>query len=173
MTTTTHSAEQAQAQLDSIRAMVERWEHAGNGHRIDVCDLATECPLCTPAGVIEDECRICAGDGFTWPTAEHDDLTFDEYHDAELARDAIVEDALDVEVRSGWTQVGGEMTAEDFAILLCTGGPAVRIRGDLGEYGEPVRAWLEHQDWGTTWQEYHADHDNHALLTYASQFFGW
>jgi hypothetical protein len=170
MTTSTHSAEQAQAQLDSIRALVERLDHAQAGHDIEECDLATECALCTPAGVIEDDCTVCHGAGFTWPTSERDGLTYDEYHDDDEAREAIYEDPLSVEVRSGWVTPGSEMTPEYFQILLCTGGPAVRIMGELDQYGEPSRAWIEHQDSGTPWQEYHGDHDTGALLTYAAMF---
>ena len=86
----------------------------------------------------------------------------------EDARTRIEEDALSVEVRSGWTTPGETMEAEDFAILLSTGGPAVRIRGEL-DRGDPSRAWLEVQDWGRPWTQYFpADQD--TLLTYARCF---
>jgi hypothetical protein len=92
-----------------------------------------------------------------------------ECKDADDARERIEEDALSVEVRSGWVCVGEEMTPEDFAILLTTGGPAVRIRGELDEHGEPYRAWLEVQDWGKPWSQYfQAEQD--TLLTYARCF---
>ena len=81
----------------------------------------------------------------------------------------IYEDPLSVEVRSGWVTPGAEMTPEDFCILLGTGGPATRIRGELDEYGEPYRAWLEVQDWGKPWTQYFpAEQD--TLLTYARCF---
>jgi hypothetical protein len=59
------------------------------------------------------------------------------------AEQMIHEDPLSVEVRSDWTTPGEEMTPAAFCILLSTGGPATRIRGELDEHGEPYRAWLE------------------------------
>ena len=161
--------EQAQAQLDSIRALVQRLEHANASHEIDECDLAEECN-----GVIEDgECSRCDGSGLYWNSREHDDhLTFDEYHNPDAASEAISEDPLSVEVRSGWTTLGNDLEPEEYAILLCTGGPAVRIRGELDSDGNPCRAWIEYQDWGTPWREYHDGHDAPALLAYAGHFLG-
>lgn len=94
-----------------------------------------------------------------------------ECADREDAERMIHEDALSVEVRSGWTTPGEDMTPEEFAILLSTGGPAVRIRGELGEHGEPHRAWLEVQDWGKPWTEYYAGSgSDEVLLSYARCF---
>src|ERR1035437_752867 len=94
-----------------------------------------------------------------------------EFKDAEDAREQAQESALSVEVRSGWGSPGEEMTAEDFQILLSTGGPALRIRGELNK-GEPSRAWLEYQDWGTPWTEYHGENaDQGTLLSFCSFFF--
>lgn len=88
----------------------------------------------------------------------------------ETAEQAIHEDALSVEVRSGWVSPGDKMSAEQFCILLCTGGPAVRIIGELNEHGEPRRAWLECQDWFTPWtQVFNVSQD--TLLAYASCFY--
>lgn len=112
-----------------------------------------------------------------WENEEADD--FEELKELEAAageckseedaRLRIEEDALSVEVRSGWVSSGSEMKPEDFAILLTTGGPAVRIRGELDEHNEPHRAWLEVQDWGKPWTQYFpADQD--TLLTYARCF---
>jgi hypothetical protein len=90
-----------------------------------------------------------------------------ERYDAEYL---IQEDALSVEVRSGWTPRGYTLTAEEFCILITTGGPAVRIRGVLDESFEPRRAWLEVQDWGTPWSQYF-DASQETLLTYARCFY--
>lgn len=92
-----------------------------------------------------------------------------ECKDRDDALERIQEGALCVEVRSGWTQLGETMTAKEFAILLTTGGPAVRIRGELSQ-GEPVRAGLEVQDWGTPWTEYFNAWEE-TLLTYARCFY--
>ena len=87
----------------------------------------------------------------------------------EEAEERIHEDPLSVEVRSGWTSVGELMEAEEFVILLGTGGPAIRIRGELDD-GQPSRAWLEVQDWFTPWTEYIGASQD-VLLTYAQQFY--
>ncbi len=89
--------------------------------------------------------------------------------DADQARLMIEEDALSVQVRSGWVSPGEEMQAEDFEILLATGGPAVRIRGELDANGEPHRAWLEVQDWGKPWTQYFGI-EKDTLLAYANCF---
>jgi hypothetical protein len=95
-----------------------------------------------------------------------------ESTDQDDAQQQISEDPLSVEVRSGWTQPYSEqLAAEEFRILLCTGGPAVQIRGELDDNGTPSRAWLEYQDWGTPWTQYFGA-DNARLVTYAQHFFG-
>ena len=110
----------------------------------------------------------------TWDAENADELKeleaeAGECKDADEARERIEEDALSVEVRSGWVSIGSEMTAEEFCILLTTGGPAVRIRGELDNSGEPHRAWLEVQDWGKAWTQYFpADQD--VLLSYCRVF---
>jgi len=91
--------------------------------------------------------------------------------DEDEARDRIMEDPLEVQVRSDWTNPGEELTPSEFMVLLCTGGPAVRIVGELGQYGEPCRAWMEYQDWCTPWTQYFGA-DSKTLCRYASHFFG-
>lgn len=93
-----------------------------------------------------------------------------EAESREDAEQRIQEDPLSLEVRSGWVSLGDPMEAEEFNILLCTGGPAVRIRGELDQYKQPRRAWLEVQDWFTPWTQYFGA-EQAVLLTYASQFF--
>lgn len=70
------------------------------------------------------------------------------------ARRIIEEDALSVEVRSGWYPPGrrdANMRPAEYCILLCTGGPAVRIVGKLSEYASPETAKIEYQDWFQPW----------------------
>jgi hypothetical protein len=93
-----------------------------------------------------------------------------ECKDRDEALERITDDALEVAVRSGWS-TPGELEAEEYVILLCTGGPAVRIRGELSEYKEPESAWLEYQDWGTPWEVLRLGADEDAVLTYARCFF--
>jgi hypothetical protein len=90
----------------------------------------------------------------------------------EDAEQRISDDPLAVQVRSGWCDVGEEMEAEEYNILLSTGGPATRIIGDLNQYGEPETATLQAQDWFTQWQDYEGG-DEETLLRYASRFLGF
>lgn len=90
---------------------------------------------------------------------------------SEDAREDIQEDALSVEVSSDWYVPGDtKEKATKYRILLCTGGPAVQITGDLNEYCEPETARIEYQDWGTPWNTYH-DADEEILLSYARCFW--
>jgi hypothetical protein len=73
----------------------------------------------------------------------------------ESAERAIQEDPLSVMVRDGWRVPGSESgSAEEFEILLSTGGPASRIRGTLDSYGEPDTFHVEVQDWFKPWQSF-------------------
>jgi seryl-tRNA synthetase len=89
--------------------------------------------------------------------------------DEDAARDNIQEDPLEVQVRSDWTNPGETLEAGEFMILLCTGGPAVRIVGEL-DRGTPCRAWLEYQDWGTPWTQWFGAKSD-TLCEYAANFF--
>jgi|TARA_Y100000310_G_scaffold290034_1_gene316891 hypothetical protein len=77
---------------------------------------------------------------------------------------------LTVQVRSGWYSPGGESEAVEYEILLGTGGPAVRIIGDLDAHGHPHDAELQGQDWFTPWERTPGQ-DQDALLTFASMFY--
>jgi hypothetical protein len=92
-----------------------------------------------------------------------------ECRDEDDAREVIQQDPLEVQVRSDWTNPGDPLEASEFMILLCTGGPAVRIVGELNR-GEPCRAWLEYQDWGTGWTQWFGARSE-TLCEYASNFF--
>lgn len=87
----------------------------------------------------------------------------------EEAYQRIQEHPLSVEVRSDWTSPCEPLEPSEFMILLCTGGPAVRIVGELNR-GEPCRAWLEYQGWGTPWTRYFGA-DSDTLCQYASHFY--
>lgn len=90
--------------------------------------------------------------------------------DREDAEQCIQEDPLSVQLRSGWYSPGETPEPYEFEILLCTGGPAVRILGELGEHNKPDRAWLEYQDWGTPWTRFFPASQD-TLLEYARQFY--
>lgn len=92
-----------------------------------------------------------------------------DYENEDEAREAIQDHPLEINVRSDWTTPGEALEASEFMILLCTGGPAVRIVGDLCN-GEPTRAWMEYQDWGTGWQQWFGARSA-TLCEYARHFY--
>ena len=155
---------QGQAQFDSIREMVEAlggwqsaaeaegWSISHDGKRFvdrhgNYCDDPTEA---SP----EDACgweNLCRAEGIE--------------PDQDAARQAIEEDALSVEVRSDWIDpakfLGYHETGKraerarpaEYRILLCTGGPACQIVGELSEHGEPETARMQVQDWFQPWTD--------------------
>lgn len=71
------------------------------------------------------------------------------------AEQRISESVLSVEVRSDWHDPCDatplNKKAAEYRILLTWGGPALQIIGTLSEYGEPLTAELQHQDWMVPW----------------------
>lgn len=76
----------------------------------------------------------------------------DSIFDDEI-RDKLDAMPLSIEVREPWHSPGEKTTPSEFNILLTTGGPALRVWGDLSEHGEPENAQLQMQDWGIPWRE--------------------
>lgn len=146
---------QAKAKLDSIVTMVNRFEHAGacNGD----CQLTDK--------------EIYDGLDLRYKGEKATDEEREEYHDEEAARTRIEEHPLEVQVRSGWHNLGEKAEDAEFEILLCTGGPAVRIVGEL-DGGQPSRIRLQYQDWWTLWAEYldTTSEEKDCLLKYAQVF---
>jgi len=97
-------------------------------------------------------------------TIDGDEVTQEE------ARERIQDDALSVEIVWGNSAVGEAPEAEGYEILLTTGGPAVKIVGDLDRYKQPDNARLMVQDWFKPWAEYMGA-DRSALLAYAQCFY--
>lgn len=161
-----HAYEQASAQMSSIAAMV----------------AALECDYDRLEELRDTKAALEEGEELTLEEAEE----LAELEEAALAgesqacyalksqdeaRERITEDALDVELFGSW-HPGETPEPDGFTILLCTGGPAVRIKGELDGHKQPDRAWLEYQDWGTPWTEYHGENaDQDALLIYCQQFY--
>lgn len=93
--------------------------------------------------------------------------------DEDAARLAILEGPLTGRVRSGWHTPGEPDTPEEYEILLCTGGPAVRIVGGLDAHGEPETARLEYQDWFTPWEEYPLTSEEESVLVEYARCFSY
>jgi hypothetical protein len=90
----------------------------------------------------------------------------------EDAMQVIHESVLSVMVRDGWREPGqtfAEDGAEEYEILLTTGGPALRIYGHLNSNGEPHSAEMQWQDWGTRWTRYPSPEAD--LLRFAQCFY--
>lgn len=137
--------DQAKAQLESIIDLVDWLDHANQ---------------CT-----DSDCKDGAEGGDYWADSE-------EYHNSENPQQVISEHPLSIQVRSDWESLSETLTAAEFEILLCTGGPAVRIIGTLNEYHEPDGANIEYQDWFTPWERYPlTDKQEAKVLTYCRQFY--
>lgn len=87
----------------------------------------------------------------------------EENDDSELydeINQEIEDNALSVEV------------VKQYEILLCWGGPACRIIGELSKYNEPETATLQYQDWFTKWTDYDiTNEDEDILLRYAQKYY--
>ncbi|USN15623.1 hypothetical protein KIKIMORA_05050 [Brevundimonas phage vB_BpoS-Kikimora] len=97
--------------------------------------------------------------------------------DKDAVRQEIIESVLSVQVRDGWRDPGPRDPedrdgAEEFQILLSTGGPALRLRGELGTWGDPSNARLQYQDWGTPWTDYPTSYEeDEAIRTWLGAFY--
>jgi len=96
----------------------------------------------------------------------------ERHYEADEILEEIHNDPLSVLVRTAWQQPGTPAEWDQFEILLCTGGPACRIIGELDEYLEPYKARIEVQDWFTPWTEHYPDgFEEDLLLEYCRQFY--
>lgn len=143
--------DQARAQLDSIKCLVaamgvdyERLEDLRTDFLAEA-NGATDSPLSQ-----EDIDELNALAALAGPCT-----------DQEEAIQAIQDDPLEILVRSDWHPpfTGEHGDNIELQVLLCTGGPAVRIIADL-EDGEVTDSRIEYQDWGTPWL---------GLLTYTHE----
>lgn len=172
-----HGLEQAKAQASSILEMVRALDRKTAAEDfLDKMNPQSVCDFLSDHEVIlepDEDPKEAALELMTAQYPEEPDgFVFNE----DEARERIQEDALSVEVRSGWTTVGEPLEPSEFRILLCTAGPAVRIVGELDEHKEPDRARIEHQDWFKPWtqlmpSEYPPGFDQDTLLTYCRQFY--
>jgi len=166
---TDYSIENARGWYQSILDMLERFGEAEAGE--------LECDQCEGTGIIagglsgdqdDDECPVCAGTGMIVSELNEEDVREED------VREEIQESVLSVSVRSGWHSPGAPEDAEpaEYEVLLTTGGPALRITGDIGLYGQPDTAHLQVQDWFKPWSSvYVADDQHEVLLRFVSHFW--
>jgi hypothetical protein len=155
MTTEDNNArDQARAQLESIKEMVAALH-------VDYDML--------------EELRELQRDSMAGHIAELEELErqANGCADQEEAQQQIHEDPLSVQVRTGWMDpYDMKLDPSEFEILLCTGGPAVRIIGDLDEHYQPENPRIQYQDWGTPWTNYPMTNSEHkAVIEYCQQFY--
>ncbi len=162
-TTNDHGRRNAESWAQTI-AQYARMLDADAWDRLD--ELKDERQDLLDALADEDSDKKAAADAITEWDADNgeefmalqaDAAAMEGCNDADDVRERVQESALSVEVRSGWSTDPADLKPEEFRILLTTGGPALQIMGELDDHGEPRRAWLECQDWGTPWTEYHGD----------------
>ena len=166
-----HGLDQAKAQAESIAAMIA----AINCDYDRLQELRDEREAAIEEAEDNPENHESQKALEDWDTENAEELQALEIEagecaDSDEARENVQSDPLSVEVRSGWTSHGDTMTAEEFRIVLCTGGPHVEIRGEFDVHGQPYRAWMMYQDWGTPLTEYF-DVEGSTLLAYCQEFY--
>lgn len=159
---------QARAQIDSIVAMVAALNV--NYERLEELRESADENRAIVADYVEKMDDWQANADATAALEELAELeeAAGENTSEEQARETIDCDALSVEVRSGWVRSKDEFEAEEFRIVLCTGGPHVEIVGDL-DRGTPSRVRVLYRDWGTAGELFDFDHD--AVIEYCQQFY--
>ncbi len=94
-----------------------------------------------------------------------------DYNQQDELRESVLDSALSVEFRSGWySSLDDELVPEEFKILLTWGGPALRVTGELDDYG-PVNPKLQFQDWGTPWTDFEITEDQQKALNWFCNCF--
>ena len=84
---------------------------------------------------------------------------------SEKAREEIQDEPLETATKSDFDG------SKQYMILLGTGGPAMRIYGELDEYGQPMTAEYQYQNWFTPWTTADESADDKNLLAYAQVFY--
>jgi len=168
-TAETDKFEHAKANADGWYQSIIEMMQALGGHEKAAIEEGWTGPLKDKFGVTYFKHE----DGATWACATWKELCeqFDIYAEPdENAMQTIQESVLSVTVRDGWHQPGVPSEgAEEYEILLTTGGPALRIYGELDDYGQPRTAELQMQDWFTPWTHYPSPQAD--LLRFASCFY--
>ena len=90
----------------------------------------------------------------------------EEEEEIEQTRESILNSALSVEFRSGWSTNPEELEIKEFKILLTWGGPALRVIGDLDQYKQSENIKLQFQDWGTFWTDFEITESQQEALNW-------
>jgi len=112
-----HAKEQAATKLESVLTLIKRFKHCQE----------CEDPTCG----ISDKDILEGTNLYYWLGQTASLEARQKYHDQEKAKQAIIEDSLEVKIM------------KKYKILLCWGGPAVRVIGDLNQYSVPETATLQ------------------------------
>ena len=176
-----HGLDQAKAQAESIAAMVaaiqcdyDRLQELRD-EREALADEVEECEAVETDGdeerraAFEARAALAEWDNHMRGVLNELEAEAGECADSDEAHEIVQNDPLSIEVRSGWASATDTMTAEEFRIVLCTGGPHVVIRGEL-LMCTPSRAWMMYQDWGTPKTQYF-DIEQSTLLAYCQEFY--
>mgnify|MGYP003133948265 FL=1 len=97
--------------------------------------------------------------------------TIEQEEEIEQTKESILNSALSVEFRSGWTSNPNELEIEEFKILLTWGGPALRVIGELNQYKEPENIKMQFQDWGTCWTDFEITENQQEALNWFCNCF--
>ena len=111
-------------------------------------------------------CALNDGESVEYEGQEYEPSEIDELLDCH-----VYQDPLSLQVRSGWHSPGEEAELELYEILLGTGGPAVRIIGNLSAFGEPENAKLQGQNWFTPWMDTAVTADEQEAINWYVQHF--
>ena len=97
-----------------------------------------------------------------------------DYDSQDELRESVLNSALSIQFRSGWETFKEDFKPTEFKILLSWGGPALRVIGELDDYG-PVNPKLQFQDWGTPWTDlndiWEVDQDQQKALNWFCNCF--
>ena len=93
-----------------------------------------------------------------------------DYNQQDELRESVLNSALSIQFRSGWETHFENFKAKEFEILLSWGGPALRVIGEITDYG-PVNPKLQFQDWGTPWTDFEITEDQQDALNWFCNCF--
>ena len=96
--------------------------------------------------------------------------TNEEEEKLEEIKESILNSALSIQFRSGWETHYENFKAKEFEILLSWGGPALRVIGEITDYGSK-NPKLQFQDWGTPWTDFEITEDQQKALNWFCNCF--